>query len=520
MPPPTTTPPPPAGPSGLELALAAREAGDAAATAATQAVDDATKYAAMLDAVSNMGDSAMAGENAQKVLDARSNLETAIMDAEAAVEAAEEAMTAAEGDEALVAALDAAIMAANAQIKAAKATLAGSDLATETRKVTGAPTDTGYPKAASATAKAVAMKIDSALDTTTTTETLVPGSTRASFGQMAAGNEANNSKGYDWATLAGEMLGLTLRYRRVQRPAGDAQNRVTQSILGAIVNGQAVPTTDGTGTDLTPPIGDTVGDTAGISVTMFGLPGMLYCQSGTCTVKDGKLYGAPFESTDPRGGPTVTVTPTWYFQPANPFENRYVADSANPGMYMVETGYVNYGYWISVDTSDPVVTSVNTYAAAVAGTNTTGLDLDFPSAGNPTEGATATYSGSALGVASRQQGIESGTRTFASGEFTADVNLTATFGNTATLVGKVNNFRGGVADSRWSATLGPTDLTADANFASPGAVTGDTGETAGAWTAQGYGATGKRPSGFFGTFNANFTNGRAAGGYAATRDKN
>ncbi len=516
--PPTTTPPPPAGPSGLELALAAREAGEAAATAATQAVADATKYSAMLTAVANKGDSAMTGENAQKVLDARSSLEAAIMDAEDAVEAAEEAMTAAEGDEALVAALDAAIKAANAQIKAAKTTLASNELAMLTRMVTGAPTDAGYPKAAADKAKEIAKAINTAL---TTSAQLLPGSTRATAAQMAAGNEADNSKGVGWVALI-EQLGLPIRGTRVNRITGGSPDttRPTVFVNGAVVNGLDAPTEDNTGTALVTPIGRTQGDSAGVLVTMFGLPGTLYCQVGTCTVTDdGKLSGAAFEYDDPVSGETLTLTPRWFFVPADATNDRYVADSASPGEYKVETGYVNYGYWISVDTSGATpVDVVNTYAAIVGDHNGGSLDLTFPSG---TKSATATYSGSALGIASRQSGIESGKPTYASGEFTADVTLMATFGATATLGGKVSNFRGGVADSRWSATLGATALSGTAGITG-GTATGDTGETAGAWTAQGYGAaTGApRPAGFFGTFNANFTNGSAAGGYAATRDKN
>ena len=512
-----TEPPAPPAPSGESIALAAREAGDAVAKAATQAIEDATKYSAMLDAVSNKGDSAMAAENAQKVLDARSNLEMAIMDAESAVEAAEEAKMAAEDDEALTASLDAAIMAANAQIKAAKTTLTGNALAMLTRTVTGAPTDTGYPKAASATAKAVAMTIHTAL---TTSAQLSPGTTRATSTQMAAGNEANNSMGYNWGQLA-EMLGLPVSYIRVQRDPPGTPPRPTMSVVVGGVNGQAVPTlqADGTTPVTATDFEDRAGDTAGLSVTMFGLPGTLYCQPGPCTVKNGKLYGGERTAFDSRIGETVTYTPQWRFTPSNPVIDRYIADSANPGSYKVETGYVNYGYWISVDTADPPVTSVNIYAEAAANTNTASLDLAFPSTDNPKEGSTAKYSGSALGVASRQQGIESGTTTYASGEFTADVSLTATFGATATLAGKVYNFRGNVADSRWVANLGATNLDAAANFGgTPGTVTGDTGATAGAWTAQGYGTAAKRPSGFFGTFNANFANGSAAGGYEATRD--
>ena len=488
-------------------ALDARDKGEAAGATATKALEDATKYTAMLDAVSSKGSSAKATMNAQMVLDAQEALTNAIAAAEMAVEAAEAAKEGA--DEETVASLESAIEAAEADIETAKAMVDAVD--TEVAKVTGMKTDTGYPRAPAYHGTQVAKAIDTAL-ASPTVSTSVPGTA-----DMANGNQASTRMGYNWGQLI-EKLGLPRRHTRVQK-TGDSLGRVTESVVGAVVNGQAVPTLDENGVALTPAIAETLGDSPGVDVTMFGLPGKLYCQISTCTIKDGKLHGEPFEFTDPRTGEEFSLTPQWFFVPAATLTDRYVADSANPGMYMVETGFVRYGYWISqASASDPVV--VNTYAVIDANGNTAGLDYTYPSTANEDEAATATYSGEALGVSSRQTGIEGGKPAYGSGEFTADVNLTARFGGSPTLEGTVGNFRGSedAVDSRWSVTLMQHGLASTGALATSPVAKGDSDQTDGTWTAQAHGTAAKRPSGFFGTFNANFTNGSVAGGYATTRD--
>ena len=54
-----------------------------------------------------------------------------------------------------------------------------------------------------------------------------------------------------------------------------------------------------------------------------------------------------------------------------------------------------------------------------------------------------------------------------------------------------------------------------ANFFNHGTTTAS-GQN-GVWTAQGYGPNGGRPEGFFGGFNAHFSDGHAAGAYATRK---
>ena len=152
------------------------------------------------------------------------------------------------------------------------------------------------------------------------------------------------------------------------------------------------------------------------------------------------------------------------------------------------------------------------------------MDLDLgPDADD--NSVTASYSGGAVGISVT---TDADGDAVASGRFDANVNLTARFGATPTLFGYITNFRGNAVNPNWNVTLNQTNLDG------AGDLTGDNGiayggEAAGQWTAQGYGPeqtpaveaggepTDHRPDGFFGRFNANFTDGKAAGAYA-TRD--
>ena len=119
--------------------------------------------------------------------------------------------------------------------------------------------------------------------------------------------------------------------------------------------------------------------------------------------------------------------------------------------YMAETMYARYGYCTVTDAGGDV--TVNTFASS--GANDTGPDLVLNLPG-PTGDDTreATYSGKALGVSSHWQTDEDDVQTgIQSGQFTADVNLTANFGATARIGGEVTGFDGAATDSRWKVTL-------------------------------------------------------------------
>ena len=214
------------------------------------------------------------------------------------------------------------------------------------------------------------------------------------------------------------------------------------------------------------------------------------------------------------------LTGSWYFTPDNDTE---LFVSAKAGGYMIATMYARYGAWLTYANADATsANGVNRYAAV--GHSTTpvkNLDIGQEGTGDAAKkDVTASYTGKAAGISVHNK---------TSGRFTANVNLTAKFAATPILRGKVTNFQGD-AVGNWTAILNETDLVeAAANFASPGSTAG--GGKEGTWTAQGYGpapvnhdgddgttpSVNQRPTGFYGTFNANFGDGMAVGGYATRK---
>jgi hypothetical protein len=230
------------------------------------------------------------------------------------------------------------------------------------------------------------------------------------------------------------------------------------------------------------------------------IPGTVFCAGDDCGT-----------ATDDEG---TTLTGSWYFTPTEAM-TRYVRNAADTG-YMMETLYAKYGYWIAGTDAAPII---NTYAmAGETNTNTTGLNLETVDTAEDATTLTdksATYDGNAIGMSlvkafDSQGGIVPGSLKTA--EFTATVDLEANFGDLITLEGTVSNFQGNAVDSGWEVDLVRREI-------DNGAPTFNDGTTVasgqdGVWSATGFGPTGGRPTGFFGTFNAHFTNGHAAGAYA------
>ncbi|MCY4241965.1 MAG: hypothetical protein OXD36_09515, partial [Rhodobacter sp.] len=131
----------------------------------------------------------------------------------------------------------------------------------------------------------------------------------------------------------------------------------------------------------------------------------------------------------------------------------------------------------------------------------------------------ATYSGTATGLSVRETGSGDSAVSH-SGHFTADMKLNASFGDTSTLVGTVRNFQPvsgqGTAhvNTGWALDLEGTGFT--------GGGFKENGPT-GTWTAQAYGGSvtdgeQARPTGVYGTVNAAFSDGAAAGVYHTAKD--
>ena len=108
-----------------------------------------------------------------------------------------------------------------------------------------------------------------------------------------------------------------------------------------------------------------------------------------------------------------------------------------------------------------------------------------------------------------------------SGNFVADVVLTAKFAATPMLGGTIDNFRAaqgsnsGAVDTSWTVTLTEADATGGTVAATDGVA--DASGQDGTWSATSYGEADMRPAGIYGGFNAHFTDGHVAGAYATRR---
>ena len=491
--------------------------------AAAQAGKDAIKYAGMLTAEKVDGESATAVMNAQMILDAEMAANQAVMDADDALQDAMDAKTAAEAlsaDDAeranAIAAAEEAIKQATAQKKAAQAVLDANPLQTGTTTPTTEVDSLmeavavvkgsnkladDYPMMPAAKGKDVATSVKTALGTITRVSTLaalIPDPDPDNATRMHDGSDI---MAMTWAMIAGEDNVMMKRL-------GTANAAIpVASIAGmaaSAVNPAADDLSSGGGTD-SDGMYDDAFTTDATDINYKGIPGAAWCLGGT----DGCSVGAD-----------GTLSAGWYFTPTSAME-LYVANPDMAGMYMVATMYARYGYWLTF--TDGAASGITIGAApGHSTTNTANLNLIRPA--TATADVTASYSGKAAGISTRGD---------TSGHFTANVSLTAKFGEAVTdsgLSGTISGFEGNAVNPNWRVTLNETALTADANFAANGIAYG--GAAAGEWTAQGYGPTpvdhdgdtntpaqNQRPEGFFGTFNANFTDdGMAAGGYAARAD--
>ena len=505
--------PPPPGPTAESLKADAADAitaAEAAGMAAAQAEKDAIKYAGMLTAESVKGDSGDAIENADKILAAEMAANQAVMDADEALQDAMTAKMAAEGlpeDDAeragAIAAADRAIKEATAQKEAAQAILDKNPLQTDgttpTTEVDSLkdavaavkgpnPKAEDYPMMSSAIGKRIAGEVMAAIG----------GATPGTNGTLAADtprdgimNDAMDIGAMSWAMIVGEGSVTMKRLGTIDAASG--VHTVGNGVLSvASITGMTATAVAPSGTDLS-----TTGNTDGAATangSYKGIPGAIFCLGGTdgCKVTDGKLGAG------------------WYFSPNSPMA-LYIANPDMAGMYMAATMYSTYGYWLTY--TDGAATGIALYSNTTA--NTANLNLGQAGTGDDARDVTATYSGSAVGISKRGD---------ASGQFTADVDLTAKFAAVPTLRGQITGFEGD-AVGNWTVILNETNLdTTDANF-NAGTTAG--GGAPGVWTAQGYGPTpvdhdgdtttdaqNQRPSGFHGRFSANFGDGAAAGAYA------
>ena len=264
-----------------------------------------------------------------------------------------------------------------------------------------------------------------------------------------------------------------------------------------------------------------------VAGTYNGAMGTYRCDGDTaCTV-----------NIDAKGAITE-ISAGWVFTP----DPRVTSDVA-------DANYLSYGFWLMKTTDEDGVLTYNeveTFAAVEGNepTATTGLGAVTGS---------ATYEGGSVGVYVKNVLYEQANITSAtSGHFVADVELNANFGGGGvaandqfSIGGKITNFvlQHG-EENDWAVGLGLADFSggrkgdgapgksAPGNSHTnifDGDATGDSTATAGTWNGTFYGESGQidhddeqatdpintPPVAVIGEFNANFTDGTAAGGFGA-----
>ena len=469
----------------------------------------AMKYSMMIGTLATDGSSMAATMNAQKVLDARTMLESARMDAGTKKTAAMTARTGLADDDPLAVLLDGAIMRADAQIGMATTVLEETgegSLRSYVEMVTG--TDMANPMTAADKGEEVAMAIAGALGPTNAGNGAglrVRHGTDLPPDTVAAANRymMDDAMGMTFATIVGEANLMDMRVaatgggtRIVKAKSVDGMK--TMDLFGTVPG--SIPTTDGTEIDA--------------NVEYRGIPGLLFCAGADCMVEG--------------DGDAQELTGSWYVAADNPM-HYYVKPADDPGTpnvdeslrYRQDTMYAIWGHWLTV--ADNGEATVTTFARAGTMDGTPAHPGHWGAA-DPADanlsGTTATYTGSAAGRSVHRTTDANGMVTDTqSGRFMADVTLTAKFAATPMLGGTIDNFRAaqgsspGAVDSAWTVTL--TETASDGGTV-PAGVADASGQD-GTWKATSYGEADMRPAGIYGGFNAHFTDGHAAGAWATRR---
>ena len=516
-------PPPPAGPTADSITVDAADAlvmAQAAGKAAMDAKDNAIKYAGMLGTVSVKGESMTAEMNAQMILDAQDAAKMAVMNAETALEDAKAAMMAAEalseddpGRAGAMAAAEAAVEAANTHMKAAQAILDANPLLADGSAVTpeidslkeavakvtnpdGAVTAPDPAKTPKDAGEAVAMLISNAIDAAVTPGT-VPGTPNADTDVIMT---MENRQGKTWAMIAGED---NVMDKRIGATGGGTAAVKAASVSGMTLGIAGVTVNAGEFDD-----GDQFS-----GVTYKGIPGTMFCTGDDCEAEE-------VDNPDNPGTALANVRKlvgSWYFTPTYPKETYVMPADANS--YTAETDYATYGYWFQLSGGTVTVTPVATRGTQADPTATAiTANGDVATAANDDLELNASYTGMAKGISVMSTFGSGGQTGIKSGSFTADVRLDATFGPEAKISGRVWNFQGDAVGA-WTVMLTqPTGATFGNSGLTGGVAKGGGGTADGAWAATPHAPDATtRPTGIFGTFNAHFSNGHAAGGYATRK---
>jgi len=207
----------------------------------------------------------------------------------------------------------------------------------------------------------------------------------------------------------------------------------------------------------------------------------------------------------PTSAPTGEFGDGWYFHPTNP-GHYYTEDAESVSLQYERAKFVDWGLWFD-GSSLKGYAGVGVGSDDLNGVNPNGVNPGWADDLPDTAASSATYEGKAAGVSARRTGGKNAAPTYASGHFTADVKLEAEFGATPELEGTISNFQGDGAhvDNDWELEFSDTDDNDGWGGAS------FEGDPTGSWTATSYGgtngATGKRPTGIYGGFRAQFGTG-------------
>ena len=248
-------------------------------------------------------------------------------------------------------------------------------------------------------------------------------------------------------------------------------------------------------------------------------------------VEKAMVFVSGFTTTYPliTGGKPLTATTAWSFvglfrnalgtdELTEDFTERAVSDL--PGVSLRSNDYATYGYWLGIPKEGDTIQQLHVFG--VPKDQRIAPDAAFVS--DDKLGNTATYSGKALGFSVLAAPDGRNRKAIKSGEFTADVKLTASFGATPTVEGTVTNFEGNAVGDEWSIGLKTAPLLKSAslglNDSNWGLARGSGGKQNGAWHARAARepAT-QRPNSISGTFQTFFSDGRAMGGYATVKDE-
>jgi len=528
------------------------------------------------------GESMMATMNAQAVLDAEETVDDAVMEAKAAKTGLETAkMNAMEQlpDDAqrtaLLTAIDEAITAVDMQIESAEeqADNVAFNTLLNLVKFGEHPAPTGATaREASYYGNQVARVIEAAIDpgSTFATTFIADATNRDGFPATPTDSQVvlkmSDRVGMTFADIVGED---NLVAKRIDRTAAGAAPG-TDDVMAISFAGMALTDINPagstgnlqdnpTGTNPPPTVG-TVANGAQWWGLYKGIQGTVFCAGSDCAVAPATVADDVGTTDVDEADASSLLIGSWYFTPAQQDETWTMAPGATT--YTVEMDVVTYGIWFQMAAGG---------IFSDAGANTAGMNLlagigQYPVGVNATAGSrasggtpansisesetssnnletTASYTGRALGISAYEPDLDDDGRpdSISSGMFTADVNLNARFGSSGrSLSGSMSNFEGSAVNDAWTVTLGATvegDGTATpavpgiaaAGTINTGTITNaadpgdDAGATAGRWTAIPFGfvdaaARTTRPAGFFGTFNANFTDGDIAGAYSTRKD--